>query len=153
MATMCRTREGPVSAGTHRIGVQAFTMLELMLVVALIGILMAVAAYSLMGQGERGRVTATRASLMTIRTALDQYNLTHGRYPPSLALLQSGPMPLLDPARPLKDAWKNDFLYVTPGREGRAFELYSKGPNGVFENGGGDDLDIWRILAEPPSRP
>jgi general secretion pathway protein G len=134
---------GPTFQGRH--ARPGFSLLELTLVVMLMGILMAVVAISLPGYLHRTRVTATWGSMRTIKTALLTYSgYNGGAYPPALSVLQSGTAPLLDQQTKLQDSWKHDFLYVTPGSNGRAYDLVSKGANGVFENGGGDDLDIWQ---------
>lgn len=121
-----------------------FSLLELMLVLAIIGVLTAVAAYSVFGSGERAKKKATRASMAVIKGALDSYHLDKSVWPASLAALQAGTTPYLDKDKPLLDAWKQPFLYQTPGSNGHEFDLFSKGGNGVFENGGGDDIDFWR---------
>jgi general secretion pathway protein G len=121
-----------------------FSLLELMLVLAIIGVLTAVAAWSVFGQGERAKKKATRATMAMIKSALDQYHLEKSMYPTALEALQSGNTPLLDKDKPLEDGWKQRFLYQAPGSNGHPFDLFSKGGNGVFDNGGGDDLDYWR---------
>jgi general secretion pathway protein G len=126
-----------------------FSLLELTLVVLLIGILMAVVAYNVPGYLMRTRTTATWASMRTIKGALTTYSgFSGGGFPPTLTALQQGTAPLLDPQMRLQDAWKHDFVYATPGSNGHAFDLISKGANGTFEAGGGDDLDIWKEPAE-----
>jgi len=46
--------------------------------------------------------------------------------------------------KPFFDAWKKPFQYRFPGRHNiDLFEIYSVGPNGVDEGGGGDDLGDW----------
>lgn len=122
-----------------------FSLLELMLVLAIIGVLTAIAAVSLSGTGERAKIKATIASMNTIVHALDSYKLDNNIYPPNLAALQAGKTAYLDATRQLKDAWKQDFLYGVPGANGHEFDLYSKGGNGTFENGNGDDLDWWKV--------
>jgi general secretion pathway protein G len=121
-----------------------FSLLELMLVLAIIGVLTAVAAWSVFGQGERAKRKATRASMALIKSALDQYHLDKSVWPASLTALQAGAMPYLDKDKPLLDGWKQPFLYQAPGSNGHDFDLFSKGGNGQFENGGGDDVDFWK---------
>jgi|ERR1043165_9181554 general secretion pathway protein G len=123
----------------------AFSLLELTLVVLLIGILMAVVAINVPGYLERARTTATWASMRQIKTALSTYSgYSGGAYPGTLGALQQGSSAPLDPTMTLQDGWKHPFVYATPGTNGRAYDLYSKGPNGTFEAGAGDDLDIWK---------
>jgi len=129
----------------HRGG---FSLLELMLVLAIIGVLTAIAAVSITGQGERAKRKATYASMEVIRHALDQYHLEKSAFPTDLTILQSGGW--LDKTRPLVDGWQHQFLYQTPGSNGHEYDLFSMGSNGIFESGGGDDLDVWRPNAEQP---
>lgn len=127
-----------------RLARPGFSLLELTLVIMLMGILMAVVAYSIPGMLQRGRMTQTWASMRTIKNALNTYNGFNASFPPTLSALQAGTAPILDPQQRLQDAWKQDFIYTSPGANGRPFDLYSKGPNGVFEAGAGDDFDIWK---------
>lgn len=128
----------------HRASRAGFSLLELMLVLAIIGVLTAIAAVSITGQGERAKRRATLASMSVIKSALQQYHLDKSMFPANLLALQSGTTPYLDKDKPLLDGWKHPFLYQTPGSNGRDFDLFSMGGNGVFEQGGGDDLDVWK---------
>jgi len=130
----------------HRTG--GFSLLELMLVLAIIGVLTAVAAWSVYGQGEKAKRKATRASMAIIKGALDQYHLDKSVWPASLSALQAGNTPYLEKSKPLVDGWGQPFLYQAPGSNGHEFDLFSKGGNGQFESGGGDDVDFWRSDSE-----
>jgi general secretion pathway protein G len=129
-------------------GYRGFSLLELMLVLAIIGVLTAVAAWSVFGQGEKAKRKATRASMAIIKNALDQYHLDKSAWPASLTALQAGKTPYLEASKPLVDGWNQPFLYQAPGSNQHDFDLFSKGGNGVFENGGGDDVDFWRADSE-----
>lgn len=133
------------AAAGHRGG---FSLLELMLVLAIIGVLTAVAAWSVFGQGERAKRKATRASMAIIKNALEQYHLDKSAWPTSLTALQAGKTPYLEASKALVDGWNQPFLYQTPGSNQREFDLFSKGGNGQFENGGGDDVDFWKTDVE-----
>jgi hypothetical protein len=55
----------------------------------------------------------------------------------------------LDPARVTAkgylDPWGNAYQYLKPGKHSKEpFEIYSFGPNGKDEDGGGDDIASWR---------
>ena len=46
------------------------------------------------------------------------------------------------------DGWNQPFLYQCPGSNNHDFDLFSKGGNGAFENGLGDDVDFWKADVE-----
>ncbi len=121
----------------------AFSLIELTLVLVIIGVLTAVAAYNIMGQGTNAKISATKTSMSTIKGALDSYQLQHNAYPPALATLATAN--ILDGTK-LKDGWKRDFYYSVPGINGRPFDLMSGGPDTT--RGSGDDIEYWRDIAE-----
>jgi general secretion pathway protein G len=124
-----------------------FSLIELTLVLAIIGVLAAFAAYSLVGVGERSRRKATMANMQTVRTAINMYHASYnGQYPPTLEALMAPPMPFLDESKGIEDGWGREFLYAVPGMAGRPFDLISLGGDGVF--GTEDDLDIWTLPKE-----
>ena len=130
---------------TVRVGARnrgGFSLLELMLVLAIIGVLTAVAAFNLAGTGNKAKVKATLASMNTIRAALRTYNLDHNSYPSSLQDLTVGKTAYLSADFKLADGWQNAFLYQAPGTSGHEFDLYSKGIDGTFPSG--DDIDVWK---------
>ena len=129
-----------------------FTLLEIMVVVAIIGLLAAVIVPNVIGQGEAAKVDLTKANMGKIVQQLDLYKFNNGSYPTS----EEGLNGLVErpnsarkwpdggylPKVPL-DAWNNDYVYISPGVEG-PFDLLSMGSDGV-EGGEGSDADInWR---------
>lgn len=123
-----------------------FSLLELMLVVAIIGVLSAIAAVAVSYQGEKVKKKATYATMQVIKNALDQYKLEKNSYPTSLMALQAGTTPYLDPLKPVVDGWSQAFLYQTPGSGGRDFDLISKGSDGKYPSQ--DDLNFWNPSAD-----
>ncbi|MFZ4573452.1 MAG: type II secretion system protein [Phycisphaerales bacterium] len=120
-----------------------FSLIELMLVLAIIGVLMAVAAVSVSGMGARAKIRATKASLQTIQTALNSYNLEYSSYPTTLLLLTSVKPPFIDDSKKLRDGWDMEFFYSPAGRGDRAFSLGSYGEDKTA--GTEDDIDIWTM--------
>lgn len=127
----------------------AFTLLEIMLVVAIIMLLLGTGAYFITGYFQGAQETVARADLKTYNTALKTYYLNNGFYPTTAQGLKAlvdepagAPKPtrwvrLLDEAK--QDPWKNDYVYVSPGKKNpKGFDLYSKGPDGI--DGNADDL-------------
>lgn len=127
----------------------AFTLLEIMLVVAIIMLLMGAGIYHIVGYFQNAREARIRADVATFGTALKSYYMTNGFYPSTaqgLAALSAPPngdpkprkwTPFMESAT--KDPWNNDYVYAVPGkRSSKGFDLYSKGPDGI--DGNEDDL-------------
>jgi general secretion pathway protein G len=108
----------------------AFTLLEIMLVVAIIGVLLAAAIYKMAPALDTAKVTRTRADIQSIRTMLLSYNGLNGYYPSTdqgLAAL----VPKLMEEVP-KDAWGTVYIYHCPGRSNpNGYDLYSAGPDRI----------------------
>ena len=60
-----------------------FTLLEIMVVVAIIGLLAAVIVPNVIGQGEAAKVDLTKANMGKIVQQLDLYKFNNGSYPTS----------------------------------------------------------------------
>lgn len=118
-----------------------FSLLELSLVLALLGVLMAVAAYNVMGMGVKGKIKATKVTLQTIKNMLQTYQVDYSSFPPDLPTLIKAK--IMDDKK-IKDGFEQPIYYAPQGRvEGRAFELVSSGPDLKF--GTEDDIDVWQI--------
>jgi general secretion pathway protein G len=116
-----------------------FTLLEMMLVVAIIGILMSVAVWNIVGQSDKARIKATSATMRTIESAIKSYKADKGVFPANLQVLVTEKY--FD--KVFKDSWKRDLVYSTPGAAGKDYALISTGPDG--QQGTEDDIDVWRI--------
>ncbi|MEI6563012.1 MAG: type II secretion system protein GspG [bacterium] len=112
-----------------------FTLVEILLVVAILGILAGVAVVSLKGRTASANVAAARTSVQAISTAIDTYEVDNGVYPPSLQnLLTKGSElnwngPYLKDGRMPKTPWGEDFIYAL---KGDGYELKAAKPDGTF---------------------
>ena len=137
----------PRQTGRRRGG---FTLIEILLVVAIIGILVALFVPNLVGRSDLARRTAAESDLRGIAATLDLYRLDNAHYPSTdqgLEALVSKPSGLPEPrnyspggyARKVPaDPWQNAYIYIN-ARE--TFELYSLGADGK-EGGEGAAADI-----------
>lgn len=125
---------------------RAFSLLEVMLVLAIIAIMTAAVAYNLIGASERAKIKATVGMLGTIQNAIKAHQIDKSAMPASLPALQAGgKMSYLDADKKLVDAWGREFLFSTQPANGHDYQLYSKGPDGLFPSA--DDIDVWKLEA------
>lgn len=140
----------------------AFTLIEIMAVVLIIGLLIGLVGTQVFQQVSGARVGTTRAQINSLEAALGFYQLDNGRFPTSeqgLDALVHKPSGAPEPRNwrsggYLKggvvptDAWGGDFEYESPGTHNTdAFDLWSLGADATA--GGADaDADIGNWAAE-----
>ena len=123
---------------------RGFTLIEILVVMAIIGMLAVIVAPNIFNQQAGAQIDAALSQISSLEAALDTYRLDVGEYPDSLEGLReniSGRAawngPYLRRDVPL-DPWGNEYVYDSNGRE---FTLSSYGPDGE-QGGEGDDADI-----------
>jgi len=62
---------------------RAFTLIELLIVVAIIGILAAIAVPNFLNAQVRAKVATSQSDLRSLSTALEQYRIDNNQYPPT----------------------------------------------------------------------
>jgi general secretion pathway protein G len=110
----------------------AFTLMEMILVLAIIAILIAIGASTLGEFDEQAKITAARAQLNTVSTAIKMFKVNNRNLPPSLDALVKPPAnaPVKKPfmeENGIVDPWDNKYIYKSPGKDGKAYEIYSAG--------------------------
>lgn len=115
---------------------RAFSLLELTLVVAIMGVLLAVVAIAFGPRLLRAKARATEATMQTTKQALITCEGDTNAMPAALTGLVG---PYLEKLP--KDGWGRDFYYKTPGANGKPFDLISRGPDGQLDTA--DDINIW----------
>tara|TARA_B100001093_G_scaffold472454_1_gene495596 strand:- start:60 stop:440 length:381 start_codon:yes stop_codon:yes gene_type:complete len=122
------------------------TLLEIMIVIAILGLLASVVVVAVMNQFENSKVQTTKLKMGTIKTALNQYKVNHGEYPAGDGLKKllnppDGMKPYLKGKSAPKDDFGNPIIYKANSGSGSApFELVSKGSDGQI--GTEDDIKI-----------
>jgi general secretion pathway protein G len=131
---------------------RGFTLIEIMVVVVILAVLGALVVPQVLDKVDKARVTRAQSDIRAIATALDLYRLDNFKYPTTdqgLAALVKQPA---DPtitnypsggylkSLPI-DPWNNPYQYVSPGLDGRDYEITSYGRDGK-PGGEGYDADI-----------
>ena len=125
---------------------KGFTLIELLIVVAIIGIIAAIAIPNLLNAIDRGKQKRTMADLRSIGTAVESYNIDNNFYPTaaSVAALAGVLEPVYIKNMPEEDGWGNTMVY-TPS-SGTGYTVGSGGKNGgaltiVGSGGATQDFD------------
>ncbi len=136
----------------HFLRQRAFTLIELLLVLVILGILAAIVVPKFAGRTEQARLTAAQSQISTFGTALDAFEVDMGYYPKGKSGLndlvvsprdgQNWKGPYMKNDIPL-DPWGNAYIYEYPGkRNAKSYDLMSMGPDG--RAGGDDDISNWQ---------
>jgi general secretion pathway protein G len=131
---------------------KAFTIIEVMAVIVIIGILASIVAVNVVGRIDKARVTSTKANLKVLHNAVIQFKLDTGRYPSEEAGLQElieQPTDVtgwntggyLETTSLPKDAWGHEFIYQLSPESGKPFVIISYGADGE-EGGEGLNADL-----------
>ena len=123
---------------------QGFTLIEILVVMAIIAMLAIMVAPNIFNQQAGAMRDVALSEISTLEGALDTYRLDVGEYPDSLLGLEEDDTngarwngPYLRRGVP-NDPWDNPYVYESNGRE---FTLMSYGADGD-RGGEGDDADI-----------
>jgi general secretion pathway protein G len=137
-------------AGTRR--ERGFTLIEIMVVVAILGILAALVVPKIMGRPDEARIVAAKQDIAAIRQALNLYKLDNQRYPSTEQGLQAlVERPATNPVpgnwktggyleRLMSDPWGTPYQYLNPGLHGE-IDIFSLGADGT-PGGDGNNADI-----------
>lgn len=114
-----------------------FTLVELLLVVAILGILATVVVVNFTGKQVDAMIKATRGSIANIGVAIDMYEVDTGKLPSDLSNLTQGSGepnwngPYLRGGIPV-DAWGTPFQYSS--KDSKSYEVRSAGPDAQMGN-------------------
>jgi len=130
---------------TRTLAKRAFSLIELMLVLAIIGLMAGVVTLGVRPYLVKAKQTTARREISTICSALESFNIEFGRFPTTEegleilrkpnerfteAVLKEDPI----------DPWGHRYEYNNPGRDG-PYEVICYGADGR-EGGTGADVDI-----------
>jgi general secretion pathway protein G len=130
---------------------EAFTLIELLLVLVILGILAAIVVPKFAGRTEQAKVAAAKTDISTMGTALDAFEVDTSAYPKGknglLDLVQqprdaqNWKGPYLQKGVP-NDPWDHPYIYQCPGKHNPSgYDLMSMGPDGREDTD--DDITNW----------
>jgi general secretion pathway protein G len=108
---------------------KGFTLIELLIVVAIIGIIAAIAIPNLLNAIDRGKQKRTMADMRSLGTAVESYAVDNNVYPQATSaaalktIVEAG---AYIKNMPTQDGWSHDFQVAAVTTE---YTLYSKGKN------------------------
>ena len=121
---------------------KGMSLVEIMVVIAIIGVLMTVIAVNVLGFLDDANADATKIQIKKMEESLTVYAAKHkGKFPTTGEGLAAVKKYLPDGEVPT-DSWGNAYLYFSPGTHGdHGFEIISLGKDGK-EGGTDADADI-----------
>jgi general secretion pathway protein G len=136
-------------------GLRGFTLIEVLVVVAILGILAAIVVPRIMDRPDEAKRVAAKADVSALVQSLKMYRLDNGFYPSTdqgLAALSQRPTTQPVPSnwkqggyleRVPKDPWGGDYQYLSPGVHGE-IDVFSLGADHVRGGeGSGADIGNW----------
>jgi general secretion pathway protein G len=136
---------------------KAFTMVELMAMLIIIGLLATLVVTRVATKIDQARVTTTKANLKSLHAAVNQFKMDTGRFPSEdIGLIELIEQPsdvinyepggYLETTDIPKDAWGQDFIYERFPESGKPFVIKSLGADGEE---GGEDYDADLLSTDP----
>jgi general secretion pathway protein G len=128
----------------HPAGEAGFTLVELLVVLAIIGLLTTVVVINVLPMQGRAQVQKAEADIALIEQGLEFWRIDMGRYPTAEEGLAALVQPTATGAK-LKslpnDPWGKPYGYAVPGANNQPFVVFSLGADGV-EGGEGENADL-----------
>jgi type II secretion system protein G len=124
---------------------KGFTLIELLIVVAIIGIIAAIAIPNLLNAIDRGKQKRTMADIRSIGTAIETYSIDNNDYPIAADMATLAPLiqPVYIRTAPQQDGWSNAFTVTaivseytvcSPGKAGTG-ACTATGSTNSFDDG------------------
>lgn len=128
-----------------RASAAAMTLVEVLVVVAILGLLATVLTVGVTGALGQGKQEIAKTGIALVQQKVETYRISHGTWPPAdvgLAALSDGHATpssayYLKPEQ-LRDPWGQSYYLIVPGPDSHPYEIVSYGadaqPGGIDEN-------------------
>jgi len=140
------------------LGQAGMTLIEIMVVLAIIALIGGVVGVGVMGRLEKAKMETAGNQIRSLESALANYKRDNGYYPSTQQGLQalvekpsSGRIPKFFPREGYlakkkvpQDPWSQPYQYHSPGLYGHDYEIWSFGPD--EEEGTEDDIKSWELV-------
>jgi general secretion pathway protein G len=130
---------------------KAFTLIEIMIVIVILGLLASLVVPNLVGQSEQAKQKLVCVQMKSLKNALDSFKIQEGTYPTTeegLKALIQNPNPekyknypsggFLGSKKLPKDPWGSDYIYINQSGN---IDIISLGAD-KKEGGSGENKDI-----------
>ena len=143
-------RTAPNQRSTRR---QGFTLTEVLLVLAILGVIAAMVVPNLMSQQQEALKRQTKVNITNFERIAQSYAVDHeGEWPQNInAMMNPGQdsdgktrAPYMESTP--KDGWNQPLYYEYPNSKASTIDkpaIWSSGKNKQNEDGGGDDINNW----------
>ena len=144
------------SVKRKRLICRGFTLLEILVVMAILGILAVIVVPRLSEKPKQAKRLKVILQIKSFQEALEQFYIDEGVYPETErgleSLVRSGDgstRKYFDADRVPLDPWDHPYLYLSPGLQGRPHDIVSLGQDGRRGGIGWDkDIESWNLDQE-----
>ncbi|MBT3217460.1 MAG: prepilin-type N-terminal cleavage/methylation domain-containing protein [Proteobacteria bacterium] len=130
-------RNNRKTAWRRRHNRRGMSLVEIMVVIAIILTLMSIIGYGVMQVFENSRVDTSMLQMGKVAERVEIYTLRHKKPPTTSQGLKA----VYGEENPPSDSWGNEIVYVSPGPNGMAFDLISHGADGT-SGGNNNSADL-----------
>ena len=152
---MFKRIQGRLRRSARRGGQAGFTLVEMLVVIAIIGLIMGLVGPQVLSRLSESKVKTAKIQIESLSAALDLFYLDNGRYPAGnegLAALVQRPAsasawngPYIKTGAVPADPWGHPYVYKVPG-DHAAYEIASYGSAG--QEGGAGSSTIIKSAAQ-----